>query len=251
MTSSPKTIFFLGATGGCAFATLTQALAAGHTCIALCRDPSKLSAKLSPEQQAQIQLRQGNGHDAEAVRSCLVHPSDPTRLVDHIVSGIGNPVTWDGVLHPDLDVCRKAMAVLLEAIVSLRQEGMTGRPRITAISSTGISDVARDLPIAMIPLYKVVLAPAHRDKRNMEAALFASDEDWTIVRASALTSGEGGKRAIRAGLEDPVARKVESTAIGYTISREDVGRWIFDNVVEGEKKEDGAKWVKRVATITY
>lgn len=251
MTSSPKAIFFLGATGGCAFAALVQSLAAGYKCIALCRDPSRLTAKLSPEQQQQVQIRQGNAHDAEVVRSCLVHPSDPSRLVDHVVSSIGNPMTWEGIIHPDRDVCSKGMVVLLGVIAELRKQGVTGRPRTVAVSSTGLSEIARDVPLAMVPLYRMILAPAHRDKRGMEAALFASGEDWTVVRPSALTGGEGGKRPVRAGLEDPVARTVESKAVGYTISREDVGRWVFDNIIDGDKRDDGGKWVQRVATVTY
>ena len=49
-----------------------------------------------------------------------------------------------------------------------------------------------------------------------------------IVRASLLTNGkECGMGSIRSGTD-------EDPAIGYTISREDVGLWIFENAVSKE-----------------
>ncbi|KAK1750163.1 hypothetical protein QBC47DRAFT_125454 [Echria macrotheca] len=244
--STGKAILFLGATGGCAFSTLHRSIAAGHACIAVCRTPSKLTAQLSAEQQAHVTIIEGNAHDAAVLRTGLIHPSKPKTLVDHVVSALGNPITMEGLLKPDGDVCRHGMEVLLQSITALRTEGYAGRPRITGVSSTGLSEVARDVPIPFVPLYKVILHSPHKDKRGMEALMMASGEDWTIIRASLLTSGPGGQKPVRAGMEDPVAKKVESAAIGYSITREDVGKWIFENVIEGD-----ATWVAKVATVTY
>ncbi|KAK3360459.1 hypothetical protein B0T25DRAFT_565347 [Lasiosphaeria hispida] len=244
----PKTILFLGATGGCVLSTLRRSLAAGHTCIALCRTPSSLLSKLTPAEQAAVHISQGNAHDAAALRAALSDPSVPPHtLVDYVISGIGNPVTKEGVLHPDVDVCRKGMEVLLEVVAGLRGEGFTGRVRVLGISSTGVSDFGRDIPIAMIPLYKVMLHVPHKDKKGMEDLLVASGEEWTVVRPSWLTNGEGGVTDVRAGMEDPERKEVVTKAVGYTISREDVGKWIFENVVE----EVDGKWVKRIASLTY
>jgi hypothetical protein len=140
------------------------------------------------------------------------------------------------------------MQTLLDALADCRKRGMTGRPRIAAVSSTGLSDFARDVPLLFVPLYHVLLKSPHKDKRAMEGALVASDEDWTVVRASLLTDGpESAKMPVRVGMEDPRAKFVESKAIGYTISRQDVGKWIFENVIEATSQE----WVGKVATITY
>ncbi|KAK5655632.1 hypothetical protein OQA88_5563 [Cercophora sp. LCS_1] len=243
-----KTIFFLGATGGCGLSAMRRSLAAGHTCIALCRTPSKLTAILPPSEHPNLIIVEGNAHSSEPVRQGLIHPTAPKAFVDYVISSIGNAVSWEGMRNADADVCRKGMELIISTMNALRKEGYTGRPRILGVSSTGISDFARDLPIAMIPLYKVALAIPHRDKKAMENVLIESGEDWTVVRPSALTNGKGGETTVRDGMEDPIAKKVESKAIGYTISREDTGKWIFEKIIE-----EGAarKWVKKIATVTY
>ena len=78
----------------------------------------------------------------------------------------------------------------------------------------------------------------------MEDSLAASNEDFTIVRATWLVNGERD-REIRVGIEDPKTGR-ESEAIGYTISREDAGWWIAENLV---LKRD-TKYLRKIATIT-
>ena len=79
----------------------------------------------------------------------------------------------------------------------------------------------------------------------MEDRLVASQEAYTIVRASLLTNGESTKE-IRVGIEDPKTGQ-ESKAIGYTISREDTGKWIAENLV----LERNAKYANKIVTVTY
>lgn len=85
----------------------------------------------------------------------------------------------------------------------------------------------------------------------MENLLIGGGEaDWTIVRGSLYVDHkleDGKKKVIRAGKEDPVAKVVERKELGYTISREDVGRWVFEELLD----HDGEKWKRRVASITY
>jgi hypothetical protein len=251
-TSSTKAIFFLGATGGCGLSTLRRSLAAGHMCIALCRTPARLLEKLTPAEQTASNLRieEGNAHDPAAVARCLVHPSPstPNNLVDVVVFSIGSAFSLSKWVIEDPDVCRKGMQTLLNTLADCRKKGMVGRPRVVAVSSTGLSDFSRDVPLLCVPLYHVLLKSPHEDKRAMEAALVASEEDWTVARASLLTDGpESTKKPVREGMEDPRARVVESKAIGYTISREDVGKWIFENIIEASN----GQWVGKIATITY
>ncbi|KAK3373112.1 hypothetical protein B0T24DRAFT_528600 [Lasiosphaeria ovina] len=249
-SSAPKAVFFLGATGGCGFATLRRCIEAGYACVALCRVPYKLTDKLSPKEREAVRIDEGNADDGDAVRRCLAHPSRPGAMVDYVISSIGNEPSLQGMRNADSDVCRKGMDVLLQTIQALRADGVAGRPRIVGISSTGLSSFARDLPLLMVPLYKVVLAIPHCDKKAMEDLMIASGEDWTVIRASGLTNGRAtaGGSKVRAGMEIPQEKKVETEAIGYTISREDVGRWIFEKIVQ----EDQARaWVQRVATITH
>ncbi|KAK2037466.1 NAD(P)-binding protein [Colletotrichum somersetense] len=248
-SAHPKTILFLGATGGCGLSALRRSLDAGFTCIALCRTPSKLASILLPEQYPNLRIAQGNAHDADAVARHLVSPMDPTRFVDVVVSSIG---AWFGMRKmnfEDVHVCEKGMVILLDALGKLRAEKrVSGNPCILALSTTGISKFARDTPFIIAPLYKGLLHVPHEDKRAMEELLFASNESWTVVRPSLLTNGkEQPSSAVRVGIEDPV-KGVEQLAIGYTISREDVGRWIFENVLQ---KDGNNEFVRKVVTITY
>ena len=47
--------------------------------------------------------------------------------------------------------------------------------------------------------------------------------------------------------EDPVRGVIERKEVGYTISREDVGRWIWDSVLGVNR----GKWTGRVASIAH
>ncbi len=179
---------------------------------------------------------------------CLAHPSRPRALVDVICFSVGPLVSITGMSSIDWEVCGVAMRALLDAIAARRAspESLSGRPHIIALSSTGLSDLGRDVPLAMVPLYHVLLKKPHEDKRAMEKALFASTEPWTIIRPSLLRDGPEASKPIRAGMEDPAAGTVDSKALGYFISREDVGKWIFENVL----RDGGARWINKVASIT-
>ena len=243
MTDNYKTVAFLGASTGVGLSTLKHTLAAGHRCIALCRNPSKLTAIFPTNTTPNLKLVQGNAHDVAAVSQCL--QTSDGKLVDTIVFTIGGAFVWSKLTIDDPEVCRKGVATLLEALAELRRRGASGGPHVILNSTTGISRFGRDIPLAMVPLYHILLKVPHEDKVIMEDRIVASQEAYTIVRASLLTNGESSKE-IRVGIEDP-KKGVESKAIGYTISREDTGKWIAENLV---LKKD-ARYVNRNATVTY
>lgn len=243
MSGNSKTVAFFGATTGVGLSALKHTLAAGHQCIALCRTPSKLTAIFPTATEPNLKIVQGNAHDVAAVSKCLLAVDG--KLVDAVVTTIGAAFVMSKMGFDDPEVCRKGMATLLEALAELRRSGATGSPHIIACSTTGLSRFGRDIPLAMIPLYHVVLKIPHEDKVSMEDRLVASQESYTIVRPSALTNGESTKE-IRVGIEDPKAGR-DSTAIGYRISREDTGKWIAENLV---LRRD-AKYVNKIASITY
>ncbi|CAK7205438.1 hypothetical protein SEUCBS139899_008210 [Sporothrix eucalyptigena] len=60
---------------------------------------------------------------------------------------------------------------------------------------------------------------------------------------------EHAYKAIRIGIEDPIANKRISSAVGYTITRADAGRWLAENLVL--PAELPATYTRRIATITY
>ncbi|POS71636.1 hypothetical protein DHEL01_v209971 [Diaporthe helianthi] len=253
MSAPTQTILFLGATGGSGFSALRRSIAAGHSCVALCRTPSRLTDKLpEPQRYApNLRIEQGNVVDPEALARCLVrpdNPNSPASLVDAVVFTIGGAFDFKSMSNDQPHVCEHGMKALIAALHDARSKaGATGDPTIIAVSTTGMSDHGRDYPISLWPIYGLMLKQPHMDKTAMEALMFGSGEPFTVVRASLLTDGDESNKRIRVGVEDPKAHKLESKEIGYTISREDVGKWIFDNLVAG----DARRWRDKVVSITY
>ncbi|KAI0873991.1 hypothetical protein GGS24DRAFT_461039 [Hypoxylon argillaceum] len=238
-----QTVAFFGASGGVGLAALQKTLASGRKCIALCRTPAKLAAILPPGSNPNLQIVQGNAHDISVVSTCLL--ARPGVLVDQVISTIGGALVLSKMSIDDPEVCRKGAAVLLEALANLRRDGAVGQPHIILCSTTGLSKFGRDIPAAMIPLYHVMLKVPHEDKIIMEDRIVSSAEDYTIVRPSLMVSEEETKKQVRVGIEDPKTGR-ESSAIGYTITKGDAGRWIAENLVL--KKHDS--YIKKIAMIT-
>ncbi|OAQ95838.1 hypothetical protein LLEC1_01371 [Akanthomyces lecanii] len=234
----PSHIAFLGASTGVGLGALKNSLEADHQCIALCREPKKLDNLKAPN----LKIVKGNAHDLDTVSELITAP-DGT-FVDEIITTIGGKFSTAkmGIDHPQ--VCEVGMDTLITAIASLRKKGVSGAPHIIACSSTGISKFGRDLPLLMVPLYLALKGP-HADKVKMEEKLVASGEKFTVIRASLLTDGESEK-PIRVGIEDPKTG-FESKAIGYTISREDAGKWVARNLVQ----DMDAAYLNKMVVITY
>ncbi|CAN8097890.1 unnamed protein product [Discula destructiva] len=259
MAPSPKTVAFVGASNGVGHFALKHTLAAGYQCIALCRTPSTLTDVLPLASHPNLRVIQGNAHDITAVCE-LIRKPDGT-LVDTIVSTIGAKPTLSTSMFADAaEVCQKGMTTLMAALAKVRSESgrpaaaaaaaatataTTGRPHIIACGTTGMSKFGRDIPLAQIPLYKVLLATPHADKRVMEDTLVASGELFTIVRCGWLLDGEKG-RPIRVGIEDP-EKGVEVRELGYAISREDAGKWFAENLVVNKDP----RYLNKTASIIY
>ncbi|KAK5636917.1 hypothetical protein RRF57_012629 [Xylaria bambusicola] len=236
-----ETVAFFGASGGVGLAALKDTLRSGRHCVALCRTPAKLAAILPPESNPNLKIIQGNAHDVTAVSSCLL--AQPGVLVDQVVSTIGASFVASKMTLDDPEVCQKGMAVLLESLTNLRNGGAVGKPHITICSTTGLSKFGRDIPIAMIPLYHILLKVPHADKIIMEGRLVSSGEDFTIVRPSFMVSETETTKKVNVGIEDPINGR-ESVAIGYTISKSDAGRWIAENLILQKQ----AKYNKKITS---
>lgn len=263
MTSSTKPLIaFLGATGGCALSALVLTLKAGYPAIALARTPSKLTDLLTKQHaiseaaiSSSLEIIAGSSTDISAVKSFL------SRNPSLIIWGLGPspklqfsftaPVTTD---QPS--ICADSSAVLLTALHELEQESkLTTKPFLATVSTTGISK-RRDVPWLLMPLYHILLKIPHIDKRKMEdssvAEVLKSDSvlsGYTTIRASLLTDGAATKN-VRMGWErhesDVDAEAGPGPAIGYIISRANVGNWMFENLVENQSSE----WNRRMVTIT-
>ncbi|KAM7220342.1 hypothetical protein V8F06_004308 [Rhypophila decipiens] len=252
MPSPTRTIFFLGATGGVALSVLRRSLAAGHICVALCRTPSKLQGLLdeSEAKSPNLTTEQGNALNVDNIVRCL----NARGPVDTIVSAIGGYMQYSRMENDDPHVCENGMKALLEALSQYRAEknkpDFFFSPRLFVVSTTGVSDVARRIPVLLIPLYVTLIKSPAKDKAAMEKVLITSEEKtWTIMRPSIFTDGpEAAPGAVTEGIEDPVAGvDVVPFVAGYTISRLDVGKWIFEKLVQKEEE----KYFKKAVMISY
>lgn len=259
------TIAFFGATGGCTNAALVYTLKSGIKAVALARTPSKLQAALLkqgiPQATLDSNLRiiQGDARDPAIVKKVLLVDETTGQLVNGIVSGIGGTMKMQkGGIVPKftLDnphITEETTTALIQALEgTLRHYPQAARPWVTVISTTGLTDLssskteednekqakdkqARDVPCLFRGLYHWALHVPHLDKLVMEElitshrGLFAST---AILRPSLLTgdgivSGDSKKKEkkIRTGT-------AENPAVGYTIDRAAVGKWIFDEIIE-------------------
>lgn len=96
-----------------------------------------------------------------------------------------------------------------------------------------------------------MLGPAHADKKLMEDRILEAKEggwirDFVIVRASLLL-GEARKE-VRVGWEGKAPGQLgDGAAVGYTISREDVGLFVYRNIIA----QGGGDLVGKKVSITH
>ncbi|KAF2401857.1 hypothetical protein EJ06DRAFT_548086 [Trichodelitschia bisporula] len=257
-TSTPTQIAVFGATGGCAGTATAHALKAGYKVTALARTPSKLRAFLETQHtvpaatlDSNLTIVEGAIQDAPAVLATLT-PAPST-----ILFGIGAIPKLAANRHllklDDPHICSNGIEAVLAALRTQQAaDPSTPRPFIAVISTTGLS-ARRDVPLLLYPLYHVFLAEPHVDKRAMEAAVARASvapdslvRGFVVLRPTLLTDGRGvGTAKVRAGWERhpdaPGAAEGEDPtppAMGYAISRADVGAWIWEEVL----RDQGQKW---------
>ncbi|KAL1984636.1 hypothetical protein VTN96DRAFT_8858 [Rasamsonia emersonii] len=271
---SPKTIAFLGATGGCTNACLAHTLKAGYHAIALARTPSKLTSLLLQQDgiteeilASQLRIVRGDAMDVASIKKTILlsGSNEGGSLVDIIVSGIGGTPS----LNMDMRKCLFVPTVKLDnphitektasALVSALQEIYSERklnnhdqdkPVLACISTTGLTDDNEppDVPFLMRAMYHTLLAEPHKDKRKMEAVIDANRDLFagTVIVRPTLLTGDGkstaGKKKGRQKLRVGTARK---PALGYTVDRADVGEWIFEEVI----KTGGKRWFGEKVTL--
>ena len=130
---------------------------------------------------------------------------------------------------------------------AMRDLHLENNSHLVVMATTGISDGPQDVPLLMRPMYHYMLALPHADKKAVEQLVVKAAEEgktfsgYTVVRPSFLTDGKSkGMSKIRVGNE-------EHPAIGYTISRDDVGLWMYEELL----KVDATKWNGEKASITH
>lgn len=263
MSSSNQLIAFLGATGGCCANALACTLREGRSAVALARTPDKLTNLLLKEHSipqstldAHLTIVRGSATDVSAVKALLAH--GPAT----VVSGVGaapalraNPLRPVGADQPTL--CADAVATIVAALRELAAEGkLAVKPHLVVISSTGVGGT-KDVPLALRPLYRWVLAEPHADKRAMETATaeaaLAADSPlagFVVLRPTLLLDGKAkGVAKVRVGWERHAVDERAAgpgPAVGYSITRADVGGWIFEELIKGNVEE----WDGRCVSLT-
>ncbi|KAL4803993.1 hypothetical protein BDV18DRAFT_162403 [Aspergillus unguis] len=267
------TLAFFGATGGCTLACLAPALEAGYNCVALVRTPQKLTNLLVARNipasllSQHLTLIEGSTEDTTAIHKTLYPAHLPPAAM--IISGVGGTMDFSSPLSPKFvgaTVCqntiRNILSVLRKEQASDAPIPRENKPVLMVISSTGLTE-KRDIPLAMVPMYKYMLATPHADKKVMEGLVFEEISrpeeqkvlsDYVMIRPSFLTNGAAGKNRVRAlkghGEGQNTAGGIACPFVGYTICREDVGGFMF-GLVKGMEGGEGREYFGSVVSISH
>lgn len=199
---------FLGSTGGIANAALFHALRAGYHCHALARSSSKLYDMLETRglrDPQNLEVTEGSVSPETVARVLIVNGRSATAVLSGVGWAQSDLFAWQANT-----ICADTAEILTAAIRKLDID-----LHVIVISSCSIQ-AARDFPLLLWPIYKILLARPAADKRKMEGTIEATG-NYTIVAPSLLT--------------DAPAAAVREGAIGYVVSREAVATWIWHRLL--------------------
>lgn len=270
----------LGATGGSTLNFLIRALQEGHkvsarkfslpTCLQtqltnpVARTSKKLTNllkenKVSDSLLANLTIIQGNSKSEADVAKALQLNG---QVVDLVVSGIGAVLKFKNLMPTieDPTICTDTMTTLFASLTAIRASDPSSfkKPILVGISTTGISEYGRDLPHVMVPVYNVLASVPHEDKKLMEKKIKTEGSKeggllsgWVIVRASFMEMGtkDVGWEKLKVGVEEN-GNPMPKSAIGWTISRPDVGRWIYGALVEDKEGIMRSRYLNKCVGIT-
>lgn len=205
-------ILVLGATGGTGRLIVRDALAKGHSVVALVRSTARADLPGAS-------LIEGDARDeatlARAMDGC-----------DAVVSALG---TGMGRRKVDL------LAVATRALVAAMTR--KGLHRLVCISALGVGDSRGHGGFVFDRLFQpLLLSQAYKDKERQEAMIRASSLDWVILRPAMLTDdpARGTVRAVTnlAGIN------------GGKVARADVARFVVEQLT-------GDTWLRRTPVILW
>lgn len=210
----PPKLLVLGATGAAGRLIVSQAAARGHDVTVLVRSAEKAG------DLKDAKLVVGDARDESALREAL-------KGRDAVVSALGTPAS------PFREVTLLSTAT--RALVNAMKAEQVSR--LVCITGIGAGDSAGHGGFLFDKLiFRLLLRKVYADKNRQEAIVRDSGLDWVLVRPSILNN-KPGSGAVRA-LTDL------SGFHGGTISREDVARFVLDQV-----RADA--WLHRSPLITW
>jgi len=238
-------IAFFGATGGCANSCLAYSLQNGYTCSALARNPEKLKSMLQEQGitddiiAQKLTIVKGNIQETDSINE-VITGNGTHSPASVIISGIGGAPTLQYSLTAPItldnpNICTEFTKNLLSAMYKLKKSDGFNKMLLAVVSTTGITKGPDDLPFGYHILYQYFLKVAHADKAGMEDLLHGAGikeifSRVVIIRPTLLTGShligkENGYCKLKVGTDsNPIA--------GYSISRADVGEWIFQNCIK-------------------
>ncbi|MDX2147653.1 MAG: NAD(P)H-binding protein [Planctomycetota bacterium] len=174
-------VAILGAAGKIGGLTVAEAVAAGHTTIALARNPARIVEPRAPGSTfpGQISRITGDARDPEAVDRAISG-------VDAVICTFGAPLNWS-TLTRQPTICQQATRVLIEVMKKRSID------RLVCLTAIGVGDSrSRGRPIFRSFIRPVLLGRIFADRLKQEELIRASDRRWTIVRPAELTDGPPG-----------------------------------------------------------
>ena len=167
-------IFVLGATGGTGRLIVRDAVANGHSVVALVRSTARADLPGAD-------LIKGDARD-EGTLGRALNDSDA------VVCALGTGMGFREV---------SLLTVATQALVTAMKR--TGVRRLVCISALGVGDSRGHGGFVFDRLFQpLLLSHAYKDKERQEAAIRASSLDWVVVRPAQLTNdpARGSARAV-------------------------------------------------------
>jgi uncharacterized protein YbjT (DUF2867 family) len=193
-------ILILGATGATGRLIVRDAVARGHSVVALVR--AKARSDLPGAESIEGDVRD-EATLARALDGC-----------EAVVCTLGT-----GVGFREVDLLTVATRALVAAMTR------TGVRRLICISALGVGDSRGHGGFVFDRLFQpLLLGPAYKDKERQEAAIRASSLDWVIVRPGMLIN-EAPRGRVRATIE-------LAGLDGGKIARADVARFVVEQLTD-------------------
>lgn len=191
-------IALFGATGGTGREVLQQALAAGYDVKVLARTPANLN-----KNDDNLSVIAGNVLKPEPVQEC--------------VAGTDAVICVLGTRQGDEPVEAAGTAQIIEA---MQTEGVR---RLVVVTSLGVGDSKKQVPMFFRALMKTVLRKVMAAKEEQEKLIQESGLDWIIVRPGGLTDGPK-TGSYTAGLDKSIT--------GGQVARADVADFVLKQLHE-------------------
>jgi uncharacterized protein YbjT (DUF2867 family) len=205
-------IFVLGATGGTGRLIVRDAVAKGHSVVALVRSTARADLPGAD-------LIEGDARDEGTLGRAL-------NGSDAVVCALGT-----GLGFREVSLLTVATRALVTAMTH------TGVRRLVCISALGVGDSRDHGGFVFDRLFQpLLLSHAYKDKECQEATIRASSLDWVVVRPAQLTNdpARGSVRAVTdlAGIN------------GGKIARADVAKFVVEQLTTDT-------WLRRTPVIMW